>query len=105
MRKLVILISHSRLLLLLAACSSHRIHIHRKSRKERTGRKQFDVEISNADGVLKHGRSAFTVASRTHPASLLTSGPASLSFFMADHGYHAAMNDRHADTTATPMRL
>jgi len=103
MRKLVILIAIPGLLLLLAACSSTGSTSTGKVVKSAPVGNNLTVEISNADGVLKHGDQHFTVAFKDASGKPVDVGSASLSFFMPTMGTMAAMNDQATlTTTATP---
>ena len=104
MQKLAIILSLSVLALVAAACGSSGSGSNPgKVIKSAPAGNNLTVEISNPDGVLKHGDQEFFVTFKDSSGKPVDVGAVSLNFFMPAMGTMTAMNNAATfTTTETP---
>jgi hypothetical protein len=102
MRKILIALSLSALLIIAAACGSKSVSTGKVIKSAPVGN-NLTVELSNDDGVLKHGDHEFTLAFKDSSGKYVDVGSVALTFHMPTMGSMAAMNDQATFiTTDTP---
>ena len=104
MQKLAIILSLSVLALIAAACGSSGSGSHPgKVIKSAPAGNNLTVEISNEDGVLKHGDEEFFVTFKDSSGKPVDVGAVALNFFMPAMGTMTSMNNAATfTTTETP---
>ena len=101
MRKILIALSLSALLLIASACSSKSVNTGTVIKSAPVG--NLTVTLSNDAGVLKHGNQEFMLAFTDASGKPVDVGAASLTFHMAQMGGMQEMNEATAfTTTSTP---
>ncbi len=103
MKKTVLALSLSALLLLLAAACGSKSNDAGKVIKSAPVGNNLTVELSNEDGVLRHGDEEFTLAFKDSSGKYVDVGSVALTFHMPAMGTMAVMNDAATfTTTGTP---
>lgn len=100
MRKLTIIFLLSSFLLLAAACGSKSGSDTGKVIKSAPAENNLTVELSNADGLLKHGIEEFFLTFKDSSGKPVDVGAVALNFSMPAMGTMAAMNNAASFTTS-----
>ena len=98
MKRSLLVLSLSALLLLIAACGSKGVSTGKVIKSASVGN-NLTVELSNEDGVLKHGDHEFTLAFKDASGKYVDVGSVALTFHMPAMGSMAVMNDQATFTT------
>lgn len=98
MKRSLLVFSLSALLLLIAACGSKSTNTGKVIKSAPVGN-NLTVELSNDDGVLKHGDHEFTLAFKDSSGKYVDVGSVALTFHMPAMGSMAVMNDQATFTT------
>jgi hypothetical protein len=100
MRKLIIISLTTTLLLMAAACGSKSGSDAGKVIKSAPAGNNLTVELSNSNGVLKHGNEEFFLTFKDSSSKPVDVGAVALNFFMPAMGTMAAMNNAATFTTS-----
>ena len=100
MRKLTTIFLLSSILLLAAACGSKSSSDAGKVIKSAPAGNNLTVELSNANGMLKHGNEEFFLTFKDASGRPVDVGAVALNFFMPAMGTMAAMNTAATFTTS-----
>lgn len=100
MRKLIIIPLISALMLVTATCGSKSGNDSGKVIKSAPAENNLTVELSNTNGMLKHGIEEFFLTFKDASGKPVDVGAVALNFFMPAMGTMAAMNDAATFTTS-----
>ena len=103
MKKLAISLAVIGLAVLLAACSSSQAGSSGRVIKSAPAGNGLTVSVATSDGVLRHGKTEFTLSFADASGKPVDVGAVALTFHMPRMGTMAEMNDQATfTTTATP---